>query len=127
LAIRVFLALSALAWLPYGVFCWVRPGYLAEAVGVVAASTTATIELRAMYGGLQVAVGLLAAAGVVFEGLRRPSLLLLAFLCAGVGTARFSGVLMDGEFSLYTRYALGFEFVSTALAMHFLSRMRAVA
>jgi hypothetical protein len=50
---RIFFALTALVWLPYGIFCFFQPGYLAQAAGVTATSATGTIELRAMYGGLQ--------------------------------------------------------------------------
>jgi hypothetical protein len=36
---RVFLAVSALVWLPYGIFCFLQPGYLAEAAGEVSGYT----------------------------------------------------------------------------------------
>ena len=54
MATRIFLLLSALLWLPYGIYCWLHPSYLAEAAGVVFQGST---ELRAMYGGLQAALG----------------------------------------------------------------------
>jgi hypothetical protein len=122
MATRVFLALSALLWLPYGVFCFLRPTYLAEAAGVTAASATATVELRAMYGGLQAVVGLLAALGLVRPTLRRPALLTLAFLCAGLGLARFLGAVLAGELSAYTGAGLAFELTSATVAAWCLSR-----
>ena len=57
---RGFLIFSAIIWLPYGLYCFFQPGSLAEAAGVVATIPTATTELRAMYGGLQMAIGALA-------------------------------------------------------------------
>jgi hypothetical protein len=122
MAARIFLALSALVWLPYGVLCFFQPGYLAEAAGVAATSTTATIELRAMYGGLQAAIGLLAVFGAMGTRLRHAALVTLAFLCAGLGLSRVIGAMMAGEISEYTGFALFFEIASTGLALWFLSR-----
>ena len=87
----IFLAISAALWLPYGLFCFANPGFLAEAAGVAAASSTGTIELRAMYGGLQAGIGTLALAAIWRESLRRPALLCLLFLCAGLALARLLG------------------------------------
>ena len=50
MAARIFLALSALVWLLYGLYCLLVPGSLAEAAGVAATTPTGTTELRAMYG-----------------------------------------------------------------------------
>jgi hypothetical protein len=116
-ATRVFLGLSALLWLPYGLFCFVQPGYLAEAAGVTIGSTTASIELRAMYGGLQVAIGLLALLAVFRPALVRPALLMLAFVTAGLGSARLLGSALDAEVSAYTGLALCFELASAGVAI----------
>ena len=63
LAVRIFLALSALIWLPYGVFCLIQPQFLAGAAGVAFTSPTGSTEIRAMYGGLSAYT----AAGLGFE------------------------------------------------------------
>ena len=115
--VRIFLGLSAILWLPYGVFCFIQPGALVEIAGVSAVSTTANIELRAMYGGLQAAIGSFAALAVFQAGLQRPALLTLAFLCAGLGLARLLGAVLEGELSSYTAVGLGFEFVSAGAAI----------
>jgi multidrug transporter EmrE-like cation transporter len=122
MGLRVFLAFSGAVWLPYGVFCFFQPTFLAEAAGVTATTTTATIELRAMYGGLQFAIGSLAALAFFREPLRRPALITLAFLCAGLALSRLLGALVDAEVSAYTGSALAFEIASTGLATWFLLR-----
>jgi hypothetical protein len=109
---RLFLALSALVWLPYGLYCLAQPGSLAEAAGVAASTPTGTTELRAMYGGLQAGLGLLALLGALQPGLRRPALLALAFLGAGLFLTRALGAAVDGGVSGYTVFALGFELVT---------------
>ena len=115
--VRIFLGLSAILWLPYGIFCFFQPGALVEIAGVSAVSTTANVELRAMYGGLQAAIGIFAALAVFQEGLQRPALLTLAFLCAGLGSARLLGAVLEGELSTYNAAGLGFEFVTATVAI----------
>ena len=125
MAARIFLGISALLWLPYGLFCLVRPGFLAEAAGVAFTTTTGEIEVRAMYGGLQAGIGLLALLAAFRVDLERPALLMLAFLCAGLGLARLSGALASGELSQYTAIGLGFEFVTAGVASWLLAGARA--
>jgi len=119
-AARVFLALSALLWLPYGVYCLAQPGFLDGAAGVAARTTTGTIELRAMYGGLQIAIGALCALGAASAAWRAHALVALGFLTAGLGLARVTGAALGGELSAYTAMALGLELGSAGLALLFM-------
>jgi hypothetical protein len=121
--IRIFLGLSALLWFPYGLYCFFDPAFLAGAAGVASTTPTGTIELRAMYGGLQVGIGALAALGAVRPTFARPALVALAFLCSGLFLARIVGAGWGGEFSSYTVSALGIEITSAALALLFLGRV----
>lgn len=109
---RWFLALSALLWFPYGLFCFFAPTTLANGAGVIFTTATGATELRAMYGGLQAALGLLAFAGMQRENLRRPALVALFTVTAGLGMARLLGALSDGGWSGYTLMGLVFEFGS---------------
>ncbi len=52
MATRIFPLLSALLWLPYGVYCFIHPSALAAIAGVGFQTPTGSTELRAMYGGL---------------------------------------------------------------------------
>jgi len=119
---RIFLGFSTLVWLPYGLYCFACPDYLQEAAGVAIASTTGRIELRAMYGGLQAAIGLLALGGMLRATLTRPALTTFAFLCAGLASTRTLGALADGEVSSYTAMALVLEWGSTVAALWLLRR-----
>jgi hypothetical protein len=127
MASATFLAVSAAVWIPYGLFCLANPGYLAEAAGVAATSPTGSIELRAMYGGLQAGIGALALTALWREPLRRSALAALAFLCAGLASARLLGVVLDAELSAYTMFGLGFEIVSAGCAVVLLRRRRSAA
>jgi len=124
MATRIFLLLSALLWLPYGIYCWLHPSVLAEAAGVAFQSPTGSTELRAMYGGLQAALGVLAALGALRLAWVRPALVAIAFATTGLGSARLFGTLLDGGLSSYTTMALGFEFTSAVVALALLKHSR---
>ena len=116
MAARIFLGLSALVWLPYGIYCFLVPTSLAAAAGVAFSSATGSTELRAMYGGLQAGIGLLAGLGVVRDSLRQPALVALAFLTGGLVSTRLLGAALDGGFSSYTKSAVVFELTSVLVA-----------
>jgi len=115
-AVQFFLGFSVLIWLPYGVYCFIDPSMLAGAGGVEATTPTGTTEIRAMYGGLQAAIGLLAAAGLAHASLRRPALVALTFLTFGLALARLVGASLDDSFSTYTVGALIFEIFSAGIS-----------
>ncbi len=126
LAIRLFLGFSALIWFPYGIFCFLQPGYLTEAAGLGLTSATATTEVRAMYGGLQMAIGALSGMALLRPTLVQAALTALAFLAVGLGTARLIGSLLDASYSTYTVGGLIFEFLSAGLAIWLLRRSGSV-
>ena len=114
---RIFLALSGLIWFAYGIYCFFAPGSLDGVAGVAATSATGTIELRAMYGGLQAGMGVLALAAVLRPALVAPALLASSFLFAGLATARLLAAIDAGELSSYTISGLSLEWGSLALAL----------
>ena len=73
-----------------------------------------------MYGGLQIAIGLLAGAALIRTELVRTAVTTLLFLTAGLGTTRLLGVILDGGLSGYTAGALVFELVCATAAFFLL-------
>ena len=118
---RVFLGVSALVWFGYGAYCFMQPSYLGDAAGVTAASSTGIVELRAMYGGLQMAIGALAAAGLLRVSLERPAVIALGFLCVGLGSTRLVAALGAADSSVYTVGAVMFELGCAAIAARILT------
>lgn len=114
---RNLLLILGLLFFPYGVYCFLVPGFLAEAAGVAATTPTGSTELRAMYGGLQAGFGLLLLAAARDARLHLAAFAALAFLVPGLASTRLIGSLMDGGLSAYTAGALVFEFGITALAV----------
>jgi hypothetical protein len=105
----IFLAASVLVWLPYGLWCFARPESLAAIAGVAARTPTGVAELRAMYGGLQIAIGALAAIGLARPALRRGVVMTLGLLTGGLGSTRLLAVVLGAGLSSYTAGGLVFE------------------
>ncbi|MEO8601874.1 MAG: DUF4345 domain-containing protein [bacterium] len=119
---RLFLGLSALVWFLYGLYCFLAPGSLAGGAGVAAITPTGTTELRAMYGGLQMALGILAGLGATRADMTRPALIALGMVTAGLGSTRLLGACVDGGWSAYTLMGLVIEFGSATWARQLLRR-----
>jgi hypothetical protein len=114
---RAFLVVSVFVWLPYGIYCFLVPGGLADDAGVVGETATGTTERRAMYGGLEAAIGVFALAALLRPALTSPFVLASAFLCSGLLLARLSGIALDGGVSGYTAGAVLFELVASTWAI----------
>jgi hypothetical protein len=119
---RTFLVLLGLAFLLYGLYCFAFPGFLADAAGVAATTPTGTVELRAMYGGLQAAFGALLLVAARDARLTLAGLAATAFVMPGLASTRLVGAVLDGGFSTYTVEALVFEIVSSVFAVTLLRR-----
>jgi Domain of unknown function (DUF4345) len=117
---RLFLGLSAVAWFPYGIYCLLDPTFLERTIGLVATTPTASTDVRAMYGGLQAGIGLLAGLALLHPTLVRPALITSAFLTAGLGSGRLLGVALDGGLSAYTIGGLVFEGVVASISIRLL-------
>lgn len=111
---RTYLILSCVSWLGYGLYCLAFPDTITTLAGVAATSATATVELRAMYGGLQAAVGVIALAGLLLPTRLPDALFALATLYTGLFLGRLVGVLASGELSPYSLLGLAFEGVFAA-------------
>jgi len=112
-----YLAVSVLVWLGYGLYCFFEPATLEEAAGLAIGSSVARTEVRAMYGGLQIALGVMALAALWRPALVRPTLLCFAFLVTGLATSRVVGAVIDGSFGQYTTGAIFFEVAVAGGAM----------
>jgi hypothetical protein len=106
---RLFLGLQVLLFIPYGLYCLVDPGMLSGAAGLRATSVTGEIELQAMYGGLQVAVGAMCLMGLLRERFQPVAMYSLLFIFAGLAVVRVSLGLTRGDFSGYTVFAMSYE------------------
>ena len=112
----VFLGITALALGAYGLMCLVQPSIVAEATGMQLLTGTATVEVRAMYGGLQIGIGLLALLGALRAELRGPVLISMCLLFFGIASGRLVGIAIESDPGAYNFAALGYELASAAIA-----------
>jgi len=122
---RIFLGFSAVVWLLYGLYCLAQPSYPVEAAGLAILETTGRIEVRAMYGGLQIAIGAFALSALLRPHWIKPALLMFAFLATGLAVTRLTGVVLDAELSGYTIGALCFEVPSSLISILCYARLPA--
>jgi hypothetical protein len=119
---KIFLAAMGLVFAGYGLMCLFVPGTVADATGMGLTSEVAEAEVRAMYGGLQFAVGALALSGAVRPELERTALISLCFLFAGLAGGRLFAILLASDPGGYNYAACAFEAASLAVAFLLLRR-----
>ncbi len=113
---RILLGVSAAVWLPYGLLCLALPDTLQTAAGVAFFSPTGRTEIRAMYGGLQIAIGVLCCIGLVRASWQQTALRTLLVLASGLIGARLLGGFIDASFSAYTVFAALFEAITVGFS-----------
>jgi hypothetical protein len=112
---RVVLWLGGLGFLGFGLAFLVQPLETLAAAGVALQGDIAATEIRAFYGGLEVALGALLLAADL-RGRRREGLILSLASYGGIGTARLLGILLAGGASPFLWFALATEGVLAGLS-----------
>jgi hypothetical protein len=91
------LALGAAVFVGIGAWYTLDP----TAVGAIFPDGNGTLdartEVRAVFGGIELAVGVFFALGVFGASLRAPALLLACLVSFGAGLARVGGMLLEGD------------------------------
>jgi hypothetical protein len=114
---KAWLVFNLIVWLSYGIACLLNPALLTEFAGIAMTTPTATTEIRAMYGGVQSAMGLLALAALLKPGMVKPALAAFAFVLPCLAASRTLGLLLDASASPYTNGVLVFEWLAAAVAV----------
>lgn len=122
MATKIFLGLNALLFIGYGLWCLAWPSVVADQTGMALTTGVASAEVRAMYGGLQTAIGLLALLGLLRPGTQAAVLLALGFLFVGLASGRAIGIAAVPDAGIYNSAALIFEALFGVLALVLLSR-----
>jgi Domain of unknown function (DUF4345) len=104
---QAFLVANSLFWLPWGLVCLVWPeawsGDVIDGMNVFDLSEPiARTEVRAMYGGLQMAIGLLALLGAFRDRHRDTTLVFFVLALTGLAACRFAGMVIEGDQSYLT-------------------------
>lgn len=97
LPLKLYLVISALVWTSYGTYCAISVESLKDVVGFGMSHWSAVIEIRAMYGGAQIALGLFSIAALLRPGeYAKPAVLLSVLIFTGLVVVRIYGLLVDG-------------------------------
>lgn len=130
LLIQVFLVSNSLFWLPWGLVNLIWPESWAGAVipnmnVYDLSSAVARTEVRAMYGGLQMAIGIFALLGAFRSRYRNAAFVFLLLALTGLALCRLGGMVVEGEtsyLSFSTTIAPG-RYNQVGLAMYELPNM----
>jgi hypothetical protein len=97
LPLKMYLVISALVWTGYGIFCALSVESLKEVIGFGMLHWSAVIEIRAMYGGAQMGLGLFSIAALLMpREYAKPAVLLSVLIFTGLAVIRTYGLLVDG-------------------------------
>jgi predicted tellurium resistance membrane protein TerC len=117
---KPYLIFTMLVWLPWGLACIFNTDVILAIIGVTSVHPTGNTDIRVMYGGVQFAVGLMAAFAL-YDGRYFEKLLwTLAFLGSCMAISRLYGLLVDGSGTVYTWGVLGYEAFAGASAIGWL-------
>jgi hypothetical protein len=125
--IKPYLIFNCIVWLPWGLICIFDTSQINSIIGVSGMDATANTDLRAMYGGFQFAVGLMAAYALYNRHHFASFVFALAFLGSCMALSRGYGLITDGSGTVYTWGVLSFEAfagISAILWLRFLSQER---
>jgi len=95
---RSILTLMGLSWTALGLWCAANPQLLAELAGLGMTHWSARVEVRAMYGGVQLALGVFTLLGAMRPATYgRPALLLNALTITLLALLRAVGLTAEGQ------------------------------
>ena len=117
---KPYIIFTLLVWLPWGLVCVFNTDIILEIVGVTSIHPTGNTDVRVMYGGVQFAVGLMAALALHDRRHFERLLWTLAFLGSSMAISRFYGVVVDGSGTVYTWGVLAYEAFAGASAIGWL-------
>lgn len=101
-ALILFFFLNIFFWGVWGVICVITPeawsGQVIPGMNVYDLSTAvARTEVRAMYGGLQIAIGILALIAIFQPRHRETALLFYVVALTGLASSRIAGLILEGS------------------------------
>ena len=107
----ILIWINIVGFVGYGIFCFFLPEKAAAAMGFVLSNADAEIEISAVYGGVQLMIGLFCMLALRIEKIGiRSALTIMLMIYLGLVLGRVYGFLtVAGEVTFYTQGATSFE------------------
>ena len=106
---RIVLWLGGLGFIGFGAAFLVAPLQTMAMIGIPLQGTLAATELRAFYGGLELALGLLLLRAALKPALWSEGLLVSLAAYGGIGGARLLGIALAGSATPFLWFATAIE------------------
>jgi hypothetical protein len=116
------LVLIGVVWMSLGVWAFTNPVGLGEWVDFHLEGATARLEIRAMYGGLSLALAGLHFAGALRTAWARPALVMTMTTLGGLATGRLVSLAVD-DFSAIGAGLMASEYTGLALGSVAMARL----
>lgn len=113
---RVVLLLGSLGFLVFGALLLIQPISTMASIGFAVPAGIPATEIRAFYGGAELALGLLIGLCALSDARLRDGLLLNGTVYGMVGLSRLYGMAVDGSRSDFLSFALATELGMAALS-----------
>lgn len=110
---KIVLLVTALFFVGFGLAFLFQPFSMMEMIGISLNNSTASSDIRAVYGGLEIGVGL----SLLYFLCKdiQAGLILGAFALAGFACGRLVGIVLDGSPSTMTLVLFGSEVLNFVL------------
>ena len=112
-----YLLLQGIVFFGLGVWFLIEPTTMASAIGLIPESPAGFTELRAVYGGLEIALGIFLVVTGCWAKWSEIGLWLLLSCYGGITTGRIIGILLDQPDDIFTLELLSFEAGSLLIAI----------
>ncbi len=114
---KTILGVSALILSSYGVVCLISPTTPAGYAGLIISNGDGFAEIGAMYGGLQIGLGLFFLLALLKPEFYRSGLMILFLGIGSLALARLASLLMTEQvITAYTYGALSYEIATACIA-----------
>jgi hypothetical protein len=120
---RTYLRILGAMTLFFGLIYLLSPRSMTDPTGFGPLGPSATTDVRATYGGLQIGLGLFLLWAAAQEARVRVALVLQVLTIGAVAASRAFGILLDGEASGLLVAALLFEILLTLVSVALLRRL----
>ena len=122
-----YLIFNVAVWLPWGLICIFDLATIQNIIGVTSVTASGSTDVRVMYGGVQTAMGLMAARALYAQRHFETFLHALAIMGCTMALSRTIGLIIDGSSTFYTWGVLLYEAsagISAIVWLKFLSRQQ---